>query len=137
MKKVLFITSVIAINLVLVIVFARLFNPFDLSYSKLFTSRIEFLFSPSISYNLMLIGSFIGLVSFNLSLILWKYENRKTLKKIINITNIVVINLVLATLVFRTAGFSTNPEINVILFGSLIGLISFNVNRRNSKVSQS
>lgn len=137
MKKVLFITSAVAINLVLVIVFARLFNPFDLPYSKLFTSRIEFLFSPSISYNLMLIGSFIGLVSFNLSLVLRKYENRKTLKKIINITNIVVINLMLATLVFRTAGFSTNPELNVILFGSLIGLISFNVNRRNSSVPQS
>jgi hypothetical protein len=73
MKKVSFITSVVIVNLVLGYVFWRLFNPFDLTFTEFFTRRVEFWFSPSPVYNILMILSLIGLITFNTSLIL----NRK------------------------------------------------------------
>jgi hypothetical protein len=73
MKKFLSVTNLVIVNLVLGYVFLRLFNPFKLTFIEFFTRRIEYWFSPSPDYNILMVGSLIGLITFNLSLLL----NRK------------------------------------------------------------
>lgn len=76
MKKVLSITNVVVINLFLLFVFLTNVNPFDLSLSEIIKRDIEWVFSPSPLQNILMIGSFIGLIIFNVSLI----RNRKNNK---------------------------------------------------------
>jgi hypothetical protein len=70
MKKFLSISSVVIVNLVLGYVFWRLFNPFDLTFTEFFTRRVEYWFSPNPVYNILMVGSLIGLVTFDLKLFL-------------------------------------------------------------------
>jgi hypothetical protein len=72
MKRFLFITNVVVVNLVLGRVFYSLSNPFDFGYWDLLI-RPEFWFSPDPVYNILMLLSLIGLVTFNASWIL----NRK------------------------------------------------------------
>jgi hypothetical protein len=70
MKNLLSISSVVIVNLVLGYVFWRLFNPFDLTFTEFFTRRVEYWFSPNPVYNILMVGSLIGLVTFDLKLFL-------------------------------------------------------------------
>ena len=72
MKKFLSISSAVSVNLVLGRVFYSLFNPFDFKFWDLLI-RPEFWFSPDPVYNILMILSFVGLITFNLNLLL----NRK------------------------------------------------------------
>ncbi len=76
MKKFLSISSVVIVNLVLGYVFWRLFNPFDLTFTEFFTRRVEFWFSPDPVYNILMILSFVGLITFNLNLLLNRKNNK-------------------------------------------------------------
>jgi hypothetical protein len=72
MKKFLSIANVVIINITLIIAFINLVNPFDRTFWFMLTHP-EWFFSPSIDYNILMIGSFLGLITFNLNLLL----NRK------------------------------------------------------------
>jgi hypothetical protein len=72
MKKFLSISSAVIVNITLLVTFIKLVNPFDCTYWFMLTHP-EFFFSPSVDYNIVMVGSFLGLIAFNLNLLL----NRK------------------------------------------------------------
>jgi hypothetical protein len=72
MKKSLSIASAVIVNVTLLTALINLFNPFNRDLGFLIT-RPDWLFSPSPDYNIVLVGSFLGLIVFNLNLLL----NRK------------------------------------------------------------
>jgi hypothetical protein len=72
MKKSLSIATAVIVNVTLLTVLINTFNPFQRTIGFLIT-RPEWFFSPKPVYNIILIGSFLGLIIFNLNLVL----NRK------------------------------------------------------------
>ena len=72
MKKVLFITNAVIVNVTLLTTLIKLFNPFNREIEFLIT-RPDWLFAPSPDYNIIMVGSLLGIITFNASLIL----NRK------------------------------------------------------------
>lgn len=72
MKKSLFIVNAVIVNLTLLLTLLQLFNPFNRTIGFMIT-RPEWFFSPSPVYNIIMVGSLLGLITFNTSLIM----NRK------------------------------------------------------------
>ena len=70
MKKVLSIANVVIVNIILLIILSKTVNPFNLSFTEIANRGIEWVFSPSPVSNILMIGSLIGLVVFNLNFIL-------------------------------------------------------------------
>jgi len=53
----------------LLIVFLNTVNPFNLTLSEIFSRDLEWIFSPSPTTNILMVGSFIGLIAYNVSLV--------------------------------------------------------------------
>jgi hypothetical protein len=72
MKKSLSIANIVIVNLALLVTLLELYNPFNRTIGFMIT-RPEWFFSPSPVYNIIMVGSLLGLITFNTSLII----NRK------------------------------------------------------------
>lgn len=72
MKKLLSIANVVIVNITLLVTLMELFNPFNRTIGFMIT-RPEWFFSPNPFYNIIMVGSLLGLITFNTSLII----NRK------------------------------------------------------------
>ena len=75
MKKLLPIANVVIVNITLLVTLLKTFNPFNHTIEFLI-SRPEWFFAPSLTYNIIMVGSLLGLITFNTSLIV----NRKNKK---------------------------------------------------------
>ena len=75
MKKLLSITNVVIVNITLLVTLLETFNPFNHTI-KFLISRPEWFFAPSPTYNIIMVGSLLGLITFNTVLII----NRKNKK---------------------------------------------------------
>ena len=70
MKKLLFISHVIIVDVTLFLSFMVTFNPRGYKLSDIFEIALADYFSPNVDINIITIGSFIGFILFNTVLIL-------------------------------------------------------------------
>jgi hypothetical protein len=73
MKKLVSITSFISVNIILILLILELFNPLGLDLTGITYLNISSYFSSDPVINILMILSFLGLITFNLNLLL----NRK------------------------------------------------------------
>ncbi len=76
MKKLVFITSFISVNIILILLIHELFNPLSLDLTGITYLNISSYFSSDPVINILMILSFLGLITFNLNLLLNRKNNK-------------------------------------------------------------